>query len=222
MGNRGSGSTTKPPEKLVSEQISDFVREGNASMKLPKADRRSKRTRKLLGDALVELMLEKHFERITVQDILDRADVGRSTFYAHYRDKEGLLMSEIEQVIHELEAYTTAAGNPQHGLLPSLELFRHVKEQRRLMRAFVWGRGAELLTQDFQDRVSKIIEQNIRSMLVDSATISVPLSVVASFVASTYLLLLRWWFDEDMQHTPEQMDEIFQKLVMPGLHGLMG
>src|SRR5215204_4599905 len=106
----------------------------------PKDDRRSRRTRQLLGDALVELMLEKHFESITVQDILDRADVGRSTFYAHYTDKESLLMSEIEHVIHDLEEYATEAGNAHHGLLPSLGLFRHVKEQRRLMQAFVWGR----------------------------------------------------------------------------------
>ena len=191
-------------------------------MKTPKDDRRSRRTRQLLGDALVELMLEKHFESITVQDILDRADIGRSTFYAHYTDKESLLISQIEQVIRELEAYTTEAGGRHHGLLPSLELFRHVKEQRRLMQAFVWGRGAEILTQDFQGQVSKIIEQNIRSMIGDAVASSVPLSVVAKFVASTFLMLLRWWFDEDMQHTPEQMDAMFQKLVMPGIHELIG
>ncbi len=190
-------------------------------MKTPKDDRRSRRTRQLLGDALVELMLEKHFENITVQDILDRADVGRSTFYAHYTDKESLLMSEIEHVIRDLEKYTTEAGNAHHGLLPSLELFRHVKEQRRLMQAFVWGRGAEILMQDFQGQVSRIIEQNIRLRIGDEGASSVPLPVVAKFVASTFLLLLRWWFDEDMRHTPEQMDEMFQKLVMPGIHGLI-
>lgn len=190
-------------------------------MKPPKDDRRSRRTRQLLGDALVELMLEKHFESITVQDILDRADVGRSTFYAHYTDKESLLISQIEHVIRELEVYATEAGGRHHGLLPSLELFRHVKEQRRLMQAFVWGRGAEILTQDFQGQVSKIIEQNIHSMVGDTVAFSVPLPVVAKFVASTFLMLLRWWFDEDMQHTPEQMDEMFQKLVLPGMHGLI-
>lgn len=190
-------------------------------MKPQKDDRRSRRTRQLLGDALVELMLEKHFESITVQDILNRADVGRSTFYAHYIDKESLLISQIEHVIRELEAYTTEAGGRGHSLLPSLELFRHVKAQRRLMQAFVWGRGAEILTQDFHGQVSKIIEQNIYTLVGDSVTFSVPLLVVAKFVASTFLMLLRWWFDEDMQHTPEQMDEMFQKLVMPGIHGLM-
>ncbi len=191
-------------------------------MKAQKDDRRSRRTRQLLGNALVELMLEKRFEDITVQDILDRADIGRSTFYAHYTDKESLLISQIEHIIHELEEYAIEAGSAHHGLLPSLELFRHVREQRRLMQAFVWGRGAEILTQDFQGQVSKIIEKNLHSMVGEAAAFSVPLPVVAKFVASTFLMLLRWWFDEDMRHTPEQMDEMFQKLVMPGIHGLIG
>jgi AcrR family transcriptional regulator len=190
-------------------------------MKNTKTDRRSQRTRKLLGDALVELMLEKRFEEITVQDILDRANIGRSTFYAHYTDKEQLLLSEIEHVIHELQVFAAESDGMHHGLLPSLELFRHVKEQRRLMQAFVWGRSAILLTQDFQTQVSRIIEGNLRSMIGNDFPSVVPLPVVANFIASTFLMLLRWWFDENMQQTPEQMDGMFQRLVMPSLHGLL-
>ena len=189
-------------------------------MKNAKDDRRSKRTRKALGDALVELMLEKRFDDITVQDILDRADVGRSTFYDHFTDKEQLLMSEIERMIHQLDQYTLEMGNQHHALLPSLELFRHVQQERRLMQSFVWGRGAEMLTRDFQGQVSKVIEQNLLSLTGDKVSFTVPPPVVASFVASTFLMLLRWWFDEDMRHTPEQMDEMFQKLVMPGVHSV--
>lgn len=191
-------------------------------MKPQKEDRRSRRTRQLLGDALVELMLEKHFESITVQDILDRADVGRSTFYAHYTDKEGLLLSQIEHIIHDMEVYASESGSIHHGVLPSLELFRHVKQQRRLMQAFVWGRGAEILTQDFQGQISRLIEQNLNTLTGDAVAFSVPVAVVAKFVMSTFLMLLRWWFDEDMRHTPEEMEEMFQKLVMPGIHGLIG
>jgi AcrR family transcriptional regulator len=190
-------------------------------LKNTKEDRRSKRTRQMLGNALVELMLEKRFEDITVQDILDKANVGRSTFYAHYPDKESLLLSELERVIHDMEAYTIETDRASHGLLPSLALFRHVKEQRRLMQAFVWGRGAELLTYDFQGRVSSMIEQRLRSTIDGSEESSVPLAVAARFVATTLLMLLRWWFDEGMKQTPEQMDAMFQKLVMPGLRGLI-
>lgn len=191
-------------------------------MKQQKEDRRSRRTRQLLGNALVELMLEKRFESITVQDILDRADVGRSTFYAHYTDKESLLLSQIERIIREMEEYASDTDGTHRGVLPSLELFRHMKEQRRLMQAFIWGKGLEILMEDFQGRISKIINQNLRSMLGDAAVLSVPVPVVAKFIISTFLTLIRWWFDEDMRHSPEEMDEMFQKLVMLGIHGVTG
>src|SRR3954463_709578 len=106
-------------------------------MKTEKNDRRSNRTRELLSGALVELMLEKHYDTITVQDILDRADIGRSTFYAHYTDKEDLLISEIASLIHSMELSTIEQAHEHSGLLPSLAFFRHVREQRRLMQAFI-------------------------------------------------------------------------------------
>ncbi|MFN8527710.1 MAG: TetR/AcrR family transcriptional regulator [Anaerolineae bacterium] len=190
-------------------------------MNSAKTDRRSRRTRQLIADAFVGLMLEKRYDEITVQDILDRADVGRSTFYAHFTDKENLLLSEIEHVIHDMGEYAAHQGSMEHGILPSLELFRHVKDQRRLMQALVWGQGADVLNRSLLQQISHLIETNLRSMIGDTAETPIPLSVAAQFVASTFLLLLRWWFDEDMRHTPEEMNAMYQRLVLPGLQGLM-
>ena len=190
-------------------------------MKSAKEDRRSKRTRQLLGSALVELMLVKRYDTITVQDILDRADIGRSTFYAHYTDKEDLLISEIASLIHQLELYTVEQGHEHSGLLPSLAFFRHVREQRRLMQAFIQGSGAERLMRDFQTQVSQIVAENLHSLTGAQATFSVPLSVAANFVVSTLLMLIQWWFEEDMRHSPEEIDAMFQKLVMPSIHALV-
>src|SRR5262245_28061146 len=99
-------STSKRREKFATEQKDDFVGKEKVIVRLIKDDRRSKRTRQLLGEALVELLLEKRFDAITVQDILNRANIGRSTFYEHYTDIEDLLMSEIQRVIRELEEHT--------------------------------------------------------------------------------------------------------------------
>jgi AcrR family transcriptional regulator len=190
-------------------------------MKTEKNDRRSNRTRELLSGALVELMLEKRYDSITIQDILDRADIGRSTFYAHYTDKEDLLMSELTRLMHTLQVYGAELGHAHGGLLPSLEFFRHVQQQRRLMRAFLTERGAEILLRDFQVQMSRLVEQNLRSQAGEDVPLAVPLSVVGKFVASTFLMLLRWWFEEDLRHSPEQMDEMFQKLVMPSVHAVI-
>jgi AcrR family transcriptional regulator len=215
-------STRKRREKFVTEQNRRIVRKSDRNdMKAAKEDRRSRRTRQLLGAALVELMLEKRYDTITVQDILDRADVGRSTFYAHYTDKEDLVISEIARVIHQLELYTSEMGHGHVGLLPSLAFFHHVYEHRRLMQAFIWGRGAETLIRDFQARVSQLVTENLSSMTGDKITFSVPVSVVANFMASTLLMLIQWWIEENMRHSPDEIDVMFQKLVMPSLLALI-
>ncbi len=189
-------------------------------MKPVSDDRRIRRTRHLLGAALVELMLEKPYEAITIQDILDRADVGRSTFYSHYTDKDNLLMSEISRVIHALDVNVESAG-AHRSLLPSLELFRHVKQQRRLTQAFLWGRGADMLTRGFQEQISSHIQVSIRSIKDSEAGLDVPLPLIANFAASTFVVLIRWWFEHDLRQPPEEIDALYQKLVMPSLHTLL-
>ena len=89
------------------------------------------------------------------------------------------------------------------------------------MQAFIWGSGAERLMRDFQTQVSQIVAENLRSLLGADATFSVPLPVAANFVASTLLMLIQWWFEEDMHHSPEEIDAMFQKLVMPSIHVLI-
>ena len=89
------------------------------------------------------------------------------------------------------------------------------------MQALVWGQGADILNRSLLQQISYLIETNLRSMVGEKTDTSIPLSVAAQFVATTFLMLLRWWFDEDMRHTPEQMNEMYQRLVLPGLHGLM-
>ena len=71
-------------------------------MQTQRVDRRVQRTRQLLNRALMELIVEKGYDSVTVQDIIDRANLGRSTFYAHYQDKDDLLFSGIDEVVHSL------------------------------------------------------------------------------------------------------------------------
>src|SRR3954467_12831022 len=93
-----------------------------------RTDRRSRRTRHMLEDALVDLMLEKRYDTITVQEIIDRANVGRSTFYAHYLDKEDLLQTETADLVARLAGHMDqgTAGTSSNRIIPSLELLQHV------------------------------------------------------------------------------------------------
>src|SRR3954471_18881765 len=91
-----------------------------------KTDARIRRTRDALGDALVALMQEKPFETITVQDVLDRAKVGRSTFYSHYSDKDDLLMSDAEEFFESVSMLLSRRGDQSERVFPVQEFFSHI------------------------------------------------------------------------------------------------
>jgi AcrR family transcriptional regulator len=180
-------------------------------------DRRTARTRKLLRHALLELMLEKRYDKITVQDIIDRADVGRSTFYAHYLDKEDLLVRQFEEVIDLLSQHLTLVDDRRHPQMRVSALFRHVQEFHRLYEALMWGRGIELLYQQGHALFCKRIEADLATVQVQGKASTVPNEILATFMASTLVMLLRWWLENKMPYSVERMDEIYHQLVMPSV-----
>src|SRR5438105_4881883 len=108
-------------------------------MRPEKSDRRSQRTRQLISDALVSLLLEQRYADLTIQDILDRANVGRSTFYAHYQDKDDLLISTIERVFAQLRDQHDSADQGLATFLPSLALIQRIHSHAPLYKALVRG-----------------------------------------------------------------------------------
>ena len=193
-----------------------------------RVDRRSQRTRRMLTAALVELMFEKRFDAISVQDILDRADVGRSTFYGHFSSKEALLYSSLGDMLHGLELHmaeevdASKADEPPGAsvnLLPSLGLFRHVKEHQRLYRALFSSSSLEPMTQNLQQQLAQVVERNLRTSMAGPSVRppSVPLPILADFAAGAFLTLLRCWLEGNEAYTPEQMDAMFRQMVLPGV-----
>src|ERR1041384_7324401 len=104
---------------------------------LKKTDARVRRTRDALGDALVALMQEKSFETITVQDVLDRAHVSRSTFYTHYSDKDDLLMSDAEEFFEALSMALSTHGDKSDRVFPVKEFFAHLADVQPFFKALV-------------------------------------------------------------------------------------
>lgn len=178
-----------------------------------KNDRRSQRTRHLLSDAFVELIREKDYGSITVSDIIERADVGRSTFYAHYRDKDELFLAILDRVIEALSrGMPTQTEIP---FFPSLGLFRHVGEQYELYKALVWTPGLDLLIKHLRKSLSQRIEEGLAK---SGRHYDVPLPIVANFIVGSFLSLLQWWLENKRVQSPEQMDEIFRQLTLSGFH----
>jgi AcrR family transcriptional regulator len=190
---------------------------------VPKIDRRIQRTEQLLRDALIALILEKGYDAITIQDILDRANMGRSTFYAHYRDKEDLLLSGFQALFDAFqEEYRETATGPADSDQAQMEkdfslfFFRHAASHRGLFKAMIGDQGGKII----QNHLLKYVTQYFRSHLASQFAgqeKKIPVDLLAYFIASSYLSLLSWWLDHDLPYTAEEMDHMFQRLVFPGI-----
>lgn len=185
-------------------------------------DRRVQRTRQLLQDALVSLILEKGYQKITVQDIIDRANVGRSTFYSHYRDKDDLLLSGFDELAHDLNRHMrppdTTGVNHGH-LLHSLEFFIHACDNKELYIAMSESGGGDLILDIARQHMQNHIEVHLNKF--PSIGDEIPLPVITNFLAGSLLSMITWWLEQDLPYSPEEMDDMFNALAMPGIRRMM-
>lgn len=176
---------------------------------IDKTDRRIRKTRQQLGDALVTLILEKGYDAISIKDITDRADVAHATFYRHYRDKDELLAQRLEEVIQEIEAFTHEPSlQDAEGYL----IFKHAEENSTLYRILLGSQG----TSQVRKRVKETIAANIlRSCkpLRSAQSGIIPPKAAANHIAGSMLLLIEWWLDENMPLPPHQMAKVYEQLV---------
>jgi len=179
-----------------------------------KNDRRSQRTRQALGDALVDLMMEKGYDAISIKDIIEHANVGRSTFYSHYVDKDELFVSQLDQVVNMLSQHVPQKLSDGNPFFPSLGLFQHIREKWKLYKMLVWGSGVDVLTRHLQKSLSEKIEQRLSE---NAQAYEIPVSIIANFLSGSFLSMIKWWLDNKMIYSPEQMDEMFQKMALPGI-----
>lgn len=179
-------------------------------------DRRVLRTKHSLSKALVELIQEKHYDYITVQDIIDRANVGRSTFYTHFRDKEDLLMGDWKRAMDFFLSQIRWSNINSGQFVPIAELFNHLKDFHSFYRALVKSSKIERLFKNGQRYFAEIIEEKLDSIITDKTGLSVPLPILSNYLAEAIFSQLKWWLDNNMPYSAREMDDTFHQLIMPG------
>jgi AcrR family transcriptional regulator len=180
-----------------------------------KTDRRIVRTRDTLGDALMGLMHEKNFNDITVQNVLDRAGVGRATFYAHYRDKEDLFLSDVEDFLEQVSSTLKRhSANPKR-LLPVQEFFTHIRDVREFHAALVKAGKVNDVFTLARGLFARSIEERLQAAGVTMEPVR--RSAQAHALAGSFFSLLDWWIDKGMKADPKAMDELFHRMAWRGL-----
>jgi AcrR family transcriptional regulator len=162
-----------------------------------KTDRRIQRTRELLQKALIELIGERGYDAITVQEIVDRANVGRTTFYAHFNSKDGLFMSCHEAIVSR---FRHLHSHPESLLLseapPGLaSAYRHLLEARALLYPIFLGEDSLLILRRIRDRSAQEIEASLRTAFAETDSI-IPLDVLANYLAGAQIALVQWWLEK--------------------------
>lgn len=187
----------------------------SAGSEAARGDRRVRRTRKLLHDAFLALVLDKGYEKTTIQDILDRADVGRSTFYVHFRDKEALLTSSFDEMRDQLEHQLADidATSPVDVTLPAELLYEHAYRNQRVYRALCGRQGGALVQRYLRRLIGDLLRKHLRPNV---SRADVPTEVAAEFYTSATLGLLVWWIDHDFCNGPAWLTSTYRTLAIPG------
>ena len=197
-----------------------------------RTDRRIQRTRQALRNALLQLVKEKGYDSILVEEITQRANLGRATFYLHYKDKEDLLVDVFSEIAKEksralleipFSAWITDWGttdptNENNTVPPPLLVFQHVAENSDIYRIIFKSEKADRII----ERIRKIITQSITEFIQTKAKsdpipilFTVPVGLLAAYYSGAILSFVDWWLEQELSYSPEEMTRMFQRLIFP-------
>lgn len=185
-------------------------------------DRRIERTQMLLRDALLSLVQERRWETITVQDIADRANVNRATFYLHYKDKDDLLLHGMTALYEQLMKSSLPVTRQQllagdfSDLLDD-EDFVHVLEHAEFYLAMLGDGGSAAFINGVHHFLASMFRDHALLPLLGDEKPSVPVDFIAAYLAGAEVGVIRWWLASAPAHTPHEMAQMMFSLSSFGL-----
>jgi AcrR family transcriptional regulator len=182
---------------------------------LTRFERRKNRTHHALKQAALDLVLEKGYDDVTIQDIVDRADYGRGTFYLHFDDKESVVWEIILDGLAEANqqgAALFATGAYPPGYAGYLVTFLHAQQNRDLYRLMMGSQGSSLLSHRVAEVLAGQIEQAIQGGMY-APDPAVPPQVLAQTIVGALVRLVFWWLETPNEFTPGQMADILWRVM---------
>ena len=192
-----------------------------------KPDRRIERTRQLLSTALMDLIIERGYDTITIQDITDRANVSRATFYLHFKDKDELLYKSMTTIYDALV-------ESHKGLMPidvtedDYEAakcddgdFQHVAEYADFYRVMLSSKGSMEFTLRVMSYLTQVMTPNLAARL-EGGEAKVPVEMMAAFLAGAQVGVTKWWLENDMKYSPQEVARMHFFLALFGMRWALG
>ena len=182
-------------------------------------DRRVARTRAMLQQAHLSLIVEKGYDATTVEDICEAANIGRSTFYAHYTNKEDMHRRGLEALRRELTEHRDAVRGTDvggQGLAFSLPMFEHARAHLDLHRALMGSRGGVIAVAEIRQMLCEVVRAELPPTS-GAAEVAPPREFLVQYLVGAYLAVLTWWLDQGAEPLPQEMDAQFRRLAGEGL-----
>ena len=173
-------------------------------------ERRRQQTRQRLIQAAVELLLEQGYDTMNIQAITDRADLGRGTFYIHFRDKEDIVWAAIKDLVLDLEQQAhrefEKANPAQVEYYGLLNVFRHGEQNRDIYTVILSNKGSSILLGRLQELLAQMLLHDIRAAREKQAmNATIPEEILAQMLTGMISRLLFWWLETPNKYTAEQM-----------------
>ena len=182
-------------------------------------DRRKRKTQDAIFYAFSELLSQKDFTQITVGEIIDKADIGRATFYSHFETKDFLLKEFCRELFCHIFDTANNAANEHHHIFDCngtdsvfLHLFQHLQKNDNNILKLLSSRNNDLFLNYFRDNLAILIESQLA--LFDCCRYKdLPESFWKNHIISTFIETLKWWLNNGMKQSPQMITEYFFKVV---------
>ena len=181
-------------------------------------DRRQKKTREAIFSAFSTLLEKKAFTSITVQEIIDRADVGRSTFYAHFETKDELLRQMCQELFHHIIGTAMdkqdthslyACSNAPHSVV--CHILQHLQENVNNILTLLSCESSSIFLRSFKSGM----EELVASQLLPQTTAGVPREFLINHIAGSFVEMVQWWLSGGCRQTPQELDAQFRAVIEP-------
>lgn len=180
-------------------------------------DRRIRRTQKLLGQALISLVLEKGYKNITIQDVTKYADIGYRTYFRHYNGLEELFIDVAQERLDELHdmLIQPQVGETLSASIANFQkrgetLFKHIQKNQKVFRAVLLDSDLSFVLEP----IIKMARKKTEALLQDLVETNINTDIVANHIIASVIALMRWWLENDMPYPAERMGKIYANLII--------
>lgn len=188
-------------------------------------DRRQQKTRAAIFAAFNELLTEKSYHQITVQDIIDRANVGRTTFYDHFETKDELLKEMCSELFKHVFSDVLSAENTHDFSLSGgdsgaviTHMLYHLRDNKRNIRGILSCESGEMFLQFFRQYLNQLFS----SYLSPEKNPAVPDDFLLNHISGSFVNMIQWWIRSGTKETPEELAAYFDTVTRPVLAGQEG